>query len=143
MSETFNLDRHQNVEHNIDPQGKKWNIYHIKGSALYEARPEPYRVDTEIPDEFKGRWTKPTLLDQQIKLYVNRAWDAVELAQKKAAANKRAAEQRQKTREENEKQAKKVSKKKAKKKTVKESIDELPDEIKEELGETIATKEDE
>jgi hypothetical protein len=126
MSETFNIDRHVNIENNVDALGKQWQIFHLKGSALYEARPNPYRADTEIPDEFKGRWTKPHLLQEQITKYLNRSWDHAEQAAKKAGANKRAAEQRAAT----------------KKKTSKESLDELPEDIKKELGETIATKDD-
>jgi hypothetical protein len=135
MSVTFNLDRHMNVENSIDPTGKKWEIFHIKGSALYEARPNPYNAQTEIPDEFKGRWTKPTLLQEQINLFLSRTWDAAEEAQRKSAANARANDAREAT--------KTANKKAAKKKSAKESIDELPEEIKQELGETIATTEEE
>ena len=121
MSETFNLDRKMNIDNNIDPLGKKWEIFHLKGSALYEARPNPYNAATEIPSEFQGRWTKPDLLQSQINLYLNRAWDKAEDAAKKAPGKERA--------------------KAAKKKTTKESLNELPDEIKKELGDTIATEE--
>ena len=89
MSGTFNLERQTNVANNIDATGKKWEIVHIKGSALYEARPNPYRSDFVCPKEFEGRWTKHTLLDQQIKLYVNRSWDQ---AEKVKAANARQAQ---------------------------------------------------
>ena len=126
MSDTFNIDRHVNIENNVDALGKQWQIFHLKGSALYEARPNPYRADTEIPDEFKGRWTKPHLLQEQILKYLNRSWDHAEEAAKKSASNKRVAEQRAAT----------------KKKNAKESLDDLPEEIKQELGDTIATKDD-
>lgn len=126
MSEAFNLDRHVNIENSIDPTGKKWEIFHIKGSALYEARPNPYNQATEIPDEFKGRWTKPTILQEQINLFLNRAWDKAEEAQRKAPAKARTEAKKQAT----------------KKKSAEESLAELPPEIKEELGSTIATTEE-
>ena len=90
MSEAFDLDRQTNISNNIDPLGKKWEIKHIKGSALYEARPNPYNAQTKIPDEFSGRWTKPHVLQEQIELYLNRAWDASDEAAKKAAGKQRA-----------------------------------------------------
>jgi flagellar hook protein FlgE len=127
MSETFNLDRHTNIENSIDPTGKKWEIYHIKGSSLYTARPNPFNEQTKIPEEFEGRWTKHTLLQEQINLYLTRTWDAAEEAQKKAASRKRTQDMKEET--------------KANKKTAKESIDELPEEIKAELGDVIATEE--
>jgi hypothetical protein len=127
MSDRYNLERQHNIENNIDPTGKKWEIYHIKGSALYECRPNPYNPQTTIPDEFKGRWTKHTLLQDQILLFLNRAWDKAEKEAQKL---------------ERKNQATKESKaKKAPKKTAKESLDELPDEIKNALGDTIATEE--
>ena len=97
MSDTFNLDRQMNIENNIDPTGKKWEIFQIKGSALFEARPNPYREDIVIPDEFTGRWTKPTILQDKINLFLNRMWNKAEEAQKKTAANKRAHEAREAT----------------------------------------------
>ena len=127
MSDTFNLDRHTNIANNIDPTGKKWEIFHIKGSALYTARPNPFNEQTKIPGEFEGRWTKHTLLQEQINLYLTRAWDAAEEAQRMAASRKRTQSMKEET--------------KAKNKTAKESLDELPDEIKAELGDVIATKE--
>jgi hypothetical protein len=90
MSESFNLDRKVNIENSIDPTGKKWEIFHIKGSALYEARPNPYNAQTKIPDEFSGRWTKTQKLQEQIDLYLNRSWDASEEVAKKAAGKARA-----------------------------------------------------
>lgn len=90
MSEEFNLDRKVNIDNSIDPTGKKWEIIHIKGSALYEARPNPYNAQTAIPDEFSGRWTKTHQLQDQINLYLNRAWDASEEAAKKLAGKQRA-----------------------------------------------------
>lgn len=121
MSETYNLERQQNLENSIDPTGKKWTIVHIKGTALYEARPEPYRSDIVTPGEFEGRWTKPSLLQDQISLFLNRAWDKAEaVAQKmerKAHASKQAAKEEQKTAE--------------------ESLSEIDPEIKEFLGESL------
>jgi hypothetical protein len=121
MSETYNLEREQNIENNIDPTGKKWEIYHIKGSSLYEARPIPYNAQTTIPDEFIGRWTKHTLLTEQIKLFLNRVWDAAELKTRKLERKSEAAKES-----------------KAKKQTPEESLDGLSAEIKEALGDTIS-----
>lgn len=103
MSETFNLDRQINIDNNIDALGKKWEVVHLKGSALYEARPNPYNAQTNTPPEMEGRWTKPDLLMKQIKKYLNASWDMAEEAQKKSAANKRAADQRAATKEANAK----------------------------------------
>jgi hypothetical protein len=99
MSDTFNLDRKMNMDNNIDPNGRKWNIVHIKGTALYTARPEPYRDDIVFPDEFKGRWTKPTLLDKQIKLYLTRAWNKADEATAKSERRIQAAKEAKKKRE--------------------------------------------
>lgn len=95
MSDKFNLDRQMNVDNNIDALGKKWEIVHIKGSALYEGRCNPYDERVATPKEFEGRWTKPTLLDKQIKVYVNRTWDMAEEAAKKAPGKERAKKQRE------------------------------------------------
>ena len=115
MSETFNLDRELNIEHNVDALGKKWNIVHIRGSSLYEARPEPYRSDFQCPEEFGGRWTKPTLLQDQITKYVTSTWDhSAKLDQKRAR--------------------KKVANKA---KEHEDSMKTLPQEIKDDLGDAI------
>ena len=118
MTDKFNLDREIAIEKNVDPTGRKWEIVHLKGSSLYEARPNPYRVDTQIPDEFAGKWTKHTLIKEQIKLYLNRAWDASELATQKNARKAQASKQ-------------------AKKKATPEEINDLssiPQKIKDRLG---------
>ena len=140
MSETFNLDRKMNIDNNVDALGKQWNIVHIKGSALFEARVEPYNAQTQTPKEFEGRWTKPDLLQSKITAYLNRSWDQAEQKAKMAAANARAQEQREATRAANEAEQAKVAKK-AKKKTtkkdVKDSIDALPEEIKAEMADQL------
>ena len=118
MTDKFNLDREIAIEKNVDPTGRKWEIVHLKGSSLYEARPNPYRVDTQIPDEFAGKWTKHTLIKDQIKLYLNRVWDASELATQKNARKAQASKQ-------------------AKKKATPEEINDLssiPQKIKDRLG---------
>jgi hypothetical protein len=88
---SFSVEREVSIEKNVDPTGRKWNVVHLKGSALYEARPEPYRSDIVTPDEFEGRWTKPEMLLKQIRLYLNRAWDASDKAAEKAARQQQAA----------------------------------------------------
>jgi len=93
MSETFNLDRETNMQHNIDPTGRKWEIKQIKGTALFVGVPNPYRSDFVCPDEFEGRWTKPDLLMKQIKLYLTRAWDKSDEAKMKAERKAQAAKE--------------------------------------------------
>lgn len=127
---TYNLERQTNIENNIDPTGKKWEIFSIKGSSLYEARPNPYNPQTTIPDEFQGRWTKHTKLQEQINLFLNRSWDKAEEVARKMERKAQASKEVQK-------EEKKAA---PKKKTAKESLNDLPDEIKEALGDTIATK---
>lgn len=129
MSEVYNLERQQNIENRIDPTGKKWEIYSIKGSALFECRPIPYNPNTIIPDEFKGRWTKTTLLLEQVLLYLNRAWDKADAAKLKNDRRNQAAKENAKA--------------KPKQKTAKESLDELPQEVKDTLGDTISTEDNE
>ena len=119
MTEEYNLDREIAIEKNVDPTGRKWEIVHLKGSSLYEARPNPYRADTQIPDEFGGKWTKHTLLNDQIKLYLNRVWDASELAAKKNARKAHASKQ---------------SKKKKATKNEINDLSAIPDKIKRSLG---------
>ena len=119
MTEEYNLDREIAIEKNVDPTGRKWEIVHLKGSSLYEARPNPYRADTQIPDEFAGKWTKHTLIKDQIKLYLNRVWDASELAAKKNARKAHASKQ--------------SKKKKATKKEIND-LSAIPDKIKRSLG---------
>ena len=119
MTEEYNLDREIAIEKNVDPTGRKWQVVHLKGSSLYEARPNPYRADTQIPDEFAGKWTKHTLIKDQIKLYLNRVWDASELAAKKNARKAHASKQ---------------SKKKKATKNEINDLSAIPDKIKKSLG---------
>lgn len=90
MSESFNLDREQNILHNVDALGKKWNIQNIRGSSMYLARPEPYREDYEIPKCMQGKWTKVELLREQIQFHVKRTWDHADGIQAKSAGKARA-----------------------------------------------------
>ena len=119
MTEEYNLDREIAIEKSEDPTGRKWEVVHLKGSSLYEARPNPYRADTQIPDEFAGKWTKHTLIKDQIKLYLNRVWDASELAAKKNARKAHASKQ---------------SKKKKATKNEINDLSAIPDKIKRSLG---------
>lgn len=113
-AESFNLDRDLNIQNNVDALGRKWHIVHIRGSALYEARPEPYRSDFQCPDEFKGRYTNTPMLLERIKVYVTKTWDNVD-----------------------NKAAKKGKGKPVPKVTHEESLDNLSAEIKEALGDDI------
>lgn len=139
MSDTYNLERQQNIENNIDPTGKKWEIYHIKGSSLYEARPIPYNAQTTIPEEFEGRWTKHTLLTEQINLFLHRVWDKAELAAKKLERKAEAGKQSLARTAEIAEAAE--AEDLAAKKTPEESLDELPTEVKEALGNLLDVEE--
>lgn len=117
MSEAFNLDREIACERMVDPLGKKWEIHGRKGSALVHARPNPDRADAQIPKEFSGEWTSPSVLKTKIEMWLNRQWDEAERAQQKSV--------------------RKAHAEKVEKKTAEQSLDELPDEIKEALGDII------
>lgn len=80
----YNIDRAEREKHSIDALGKKWNIKVNKQNGLCHARPEPDREDAVIPKEFEGQWTKPSLLGEQIKVYVQRSWDHAEKVQQAA-----------------------------------------------------------
>jgi hypothetical protein len=83
MAEVFNLDRHTNIQNNIDPRGKRWEIQSIKGSSLYKVVPNPHNGSL-IPDELDGTWTKPVLLQARINAYLAKAWDHSEACTQKA-----------------------------------------------------------
>ncbi len=85
MSEqAFNLDRKVNMEENIDPTGKKWEIKKVnKSGALFLAVPNPYRADFVCPTPFAGSWTQPSVLQEKITAWLNQQWDKSEEAQKR------------------------------------------------------------
>lgn len=86
MSEAvFNLDRKINMQENIDPQGKKWEIKkQNKSGSLYVAVPNPYRADFVCPKPFSGAWTLPSTLQEKITSWLNTQWDKAEKAQQRA-----------------------------------------------------------
>lgn len=85
MSEVFNLDRKVNMQENIDPQGKKWEIKKVnKSGALFTAVPNPYRADFICPPSFSGSWTQPSVLQEKITIWLNGQWDKAEKAQQRA-----------------------------------------------------------
>jgi hypothetical protein len=85
MSEVFNLDRKVNMQENIDPTGKKWEVKKVNISgSLYVAVPNPYREDFVCPKEFAGSWTQPSILQEKITIWLNRQWDKAEAAQQRA-----------------------------------------------------------
>ena len=87
MSE-FNLDRETNIENNIDASGKKWEVLHKRGTALYLARPVPDRKDAIIPGRFAGMWTKAQHCQEQISIYVKNSWlEADRVRAKNARSN--------------------------------------------------------
>jgi hypothetical protein len=77
MSEAmkFDLDRETNMKHRIDPTGKKWEIHGKRGSSLVHARPNPDRADAQIPKEFEGEWTSPTVLKEKIDTWLTKVWN--------------------------------------------------------------------
>lgn len=87
MSE-FNLDRKVSMDNRVDATGKKWMIHINRATGLSYARPEPDRSDAVIPKEFSGMWTKPQMLEERIKIYLDKSWDQAELAQQKAERKK-------------------------------------------------------
>jgi len=119
MNEVFNLERHTALENRIDPTGKKWVIKGNRESALVHARPDPDRLDAQIPKYFQGQWTSPTVLKDKITAWLNREWDKSDIRANKArlAAHKVLHDVEE-----------------AKKITPEESLDALSDEIKQELG---------
>ena len=117
MTEKFDLNREMNLENAIDAFGKKWHVMHIRGTALYEARPEPEVNGWKMPTQMEGRWTKPNLLKEKIDQYVLETWD---MADKKSIKAER-----------------KEHVEKVNKKTASESLAELASEIKEALGDEI------
>lgn len=119
----FNLDRHINIENNVDALGKQWKIVRAnRENALLKAIPEPFRADFVCPDEFKGQWTSSDKLQEKITVYLNRSWDQAEAKAQKTTRVEQAA-------------------KEAPKKTAVESLEELPAEVKAELGDILATEE--
>lgn len=119
MNEVFNLERQTALENRIDPTGKKWVIKGNRETALVHARPEPDRVDAQIPKVFQGQWTSPTVLVEKIDSWLNNQWDISERQANKARLKAHAVL--------NEVEE-------ARKQTPEESLDALSDEIKQELG---------
>jgi hypothetical protein len=127
MNEVYNLERQTALENRIDPTGKKWVIKGNRESALVHARPDPDRVDAQIPKEFEGQWTSPSVLTEKIDTWLGRMWDKSD-----AAANKARLRAHALLNEVEE----------AKKVTPQESLDALSDEIKEELGLDLRTEDE-
>ena len=84
----YNFDRAQREAEQVDALGKKWIVKVQRQNGLCYARPEPDREDAVIPKQMQGQWTKPSLLLEQINLYIKRTWDK---AEEVAAANARTA----------------------------------------------------
>lgn len=123
QAEVYNLDRQVSLENMIDPTGKKWEIHGSKGTALVHARPNPDRSDAQIPKQFSGQWTSPSVLKGRIVSWLKVQWNMSEEAARKAAF--RAGRTTLPP-----------------KKTPEESLAELPDEIKEDLGDLLAIAEE-
>ena len=95
MSEQFTLDRDANLQQNIDPTGRKWAIHTKRGSNLFYARPDPDREDAVIPTLIEGHWTKITLLQERIDLFLQRTWrDSDRQAERNRRTVEAVAEQR-------------------------------------------------
>jgi hypothetical protein len=131
---SFSTDRHVSIENMMDPTGKQWVIHGERGSALVHARPNPDRVDAQIPKEFGGKWTSPTVLKEKMITWLNRQWDHAErvtLENSKKRAPLQEGELLPDPEPEVEKQ------------TPEESLAALDPEIAAELGDVIAVKEEE
>lgn len=131
------IERELAIERSIDPTGKKWVIHGKRGSALVHARPEPDRADAQIPAEFSGQWTSPTVLNEKLAHWLNRQWDISDRMKVEAAGKIRAGREKQAAEEQAAAQAVLNPRK-----TPEESLDALPEEVKEALGDIIAVKPD-
>lgn len=78
------LTREEAIAQNTDPTGRRWVIKNQRGSSLLIVRPDPDRKDAQIPAIFSGEWTGRVVLEEKIKIWLNRQWDASELASLKA-----------------------------------------------------------
>jgi len=126
------MNRESAMPQSMDPQGRKWIVKGERGSALVHARPDPDRSDAQIPKEFEGKWTSPTVLKEKIEIWLGRQWAHAEKLQRRAQL---AAAQKQGIPE--------APQEEAVQKTAEESLAELPDEIREALGDIIALEESE
>lgn len=123
--EQFNLDRHISLQNMIDPTGRKWTLHGSRGSSLVHARPEPDRTDAQIPKEFAGQWTSPTVLKERITVWLTAQWNkSDEIARLNALRAGRG-------------EPEVAELPPVVQKTPEESLAELPDEIKEALGDVI------
>lgn len=95
MSEVFDLDRDQNIKNNVDATGKKWIIVKDRTNHLLYARPEGGRADSVIPEKMAGAWTKQVLLQEQIKMHVQRSWDKADAAAEKQRRRQEAAKEQE------------------------------------------------
>jgi len=135
MNEAFNLERKTAMKEMIDPTGKKWELHGQRGSSLVHARPNPDRSDAQIPKEFSGQWTSPTVLVERITAWLNRQWDASdEQARINALRAGRTMEAPMPTAEELAPEPKQ---------TPEESLAALDPEIAAELGDLLAVEEPE
>lgn len=92
----FSLDREQNIEHNVDAQGKRWEIHTERGRHLYYTLPSGARADTPIPETLSGMFTKRMYLEDKIKEYVKSSWDHADLVAAKNARKAQAAKEAKK-----------------------------------------------
>lgn len=75
----FNLDREISIDHNVDALGKKWEVHYNRGTSLcHIVRTD--RSDAQIPEAMQGQWTKPSLLTDRLKAYLNESWDTADKA---------------------------------------------------------------
>lgn len=74
QEQPLTIDPQENIKNNTDALGKKWNILYARGSGLCFTRPDPDREDAVIPERMQGRWTKPSLLQEEITRYVSDTW---------------------------------------------------------------------
>ena len=96
MSEEFSLDREQNIAHNIDATGKKWDIHTERGRHLYYTLPAGARPDSVIPEKLQGMFTKRMYLEDKIKEHVVESWNHADAVAAKNARKAQAAKEAKK-----------------------------------------------
>lgn len=88
------VDRNYCIENQTDAFGNKWEVFHIKGTALYELhvvegnkrinRDNPLQEDpSKVSIKLSGRYTKPQYALETLTKYLNVSWDAADKKNKK------------------------------------------------------------
>lgn len=82
------IDRDHCVSNNIDPKGNKWAIFKVNGTALYQVEVEEGNKQVAKPERLLGRFTKPSLAQEELTKFITERWDdSDQEAQKLARRN--------------------------------------------------------